>query len=81
MTKKKKKSNKQIPQQPQVKTPVTKRTNESKRNYLPFIIVALIFIAGVILFFFKGRFISGLKSAGSYKDYNVLLITLDTASR
>ena len=78
MTKKKKKSNKQIPQQSQVKTPVTRRTNGSKRNYLPFIIVALIFITGVILFLFKGRFTSGLKSAGSYKDYNVLLITLDT---
>jgi arylsulfatase A-like enzyme/Tfp pilus assembly protein PilF len=74
MTKKKKKSNKQ----PQTTTPVVKKTESHKRNYIPFIVGALAIAAAGILFFFKGHFGSKLKSAGSYKDYNVLLITMDT---
>lgn len=74
MTKKKKKTNKQ----PQIITPVAKKTESGKRNYIPFIVGFLAIALAGILFFFKGHFRSGLKSAGSYKDYNVLLITMDT---
>jgi arylsulfatase A-like enzyme/Tfp pilus assembly protein PilF len=74
MTKKKKKPNKQ----PQLTTPVAKKTESRKRNYIPFIIGFLAIAVAGTLFFFLGHFLSGLKSAGSYKDYNVLLITMDT---
>jgi arylsulfatase A-like enzyme/Tfp pilus assembly protein PilF len=74
MTKKKKKPNKQ----PQLTTPVAKKTESRKRNYIPFIIGFLAIAVAGTLFFFLGHFRSGLKSAGSYKDYNVLLITMDT---
>lgn len=74
MTKKKKQTNKQ----PQITTPVAKKTENRKRNYIPFIVGFLAIAVAGILFFFKGHFGSGLKSAGSYKDYNVLLITMDT---
>jgi len=74
MTKKKKKTNKQ----PHITTPAAKKTESRKRNYIPFIVGAVAIAAAGILFFFKGHFGPGLRSAGSYKDYNVLLVTMDT---
>ncbi|MCI0617258.1 sulfatase-like hydrolase/transferase [bacterium] len=78
MTKKKKKTNKKVVSQAQVATPAAKIPSGHKRNYVAIIVVSLAIATAGILFFFKGHLTSGLKSAGSYKDYNVLLITLDT---
>lgn len=77
MAKKKKKSNKKLDQQVSVTTPAAKKTSGRKPKYLAILVAALAVGAG-ILFFLKGHFSSGLRAEGSYKDYNVLLITLDT---
>ena len=78
MSKKKKKTNKKVVPEAQSPALAAKKPRGIKRNYLAIMVVVLAIAAAGILFFYKGRFISGLKSAGSYKDYNVLLITLDT---
>jgi arylsulfatase A-like enzyme/Tfp pilus assembly protein PilF len=56
---------------------VATRTASNKSKY--FALAAIVLAISFVIFFFqKGRFNSGLKAAGSYKNYNILLITLDT---
>ncbi|HSE42686.1 MAG TPA: sulfatase, partial [Acidobacteriota bacterium] len=79
MGKKKSKNKSRQTPPPTVSAPVTDtpKNGRSKKSFVVAAILILAIAAGVG-FFYKEKFFASLKSPGSYKDYNVLLITLDT---
>jgi arylsulfatase A-like enzyme/tetratricopeptide (TPR) repeat protein len=73
-----KKKNKQKPKPVQTSLPsipVQKPANKSR--FFWFAAVIIVVALGIGLYY-KSRIFSNLKAPGSYKDYNILLITLDT---
>ena len=78
MAKKKIKQKQKPAQTSQPSTPIAQISGKSRK--WKFVLLAVI-IAGIAIglaFYRKGNLFSNLKAPGSYKDYNILLITLDT---
>jgi len=68
-----KKKKKKAPQRKEVTTP--QETPGSKRKYFFAPVICILLLAGITAYFLRSR---DMISAGAYKGFNVLLVTLDT---